>query len=216
MTNNIFPTKAVIFDRDGVIINTEGLIINSVKEAFSQLGIECPQDYMEKLPGRGPDIFKDLTSKIPSFNFEEFRSIQRSFFYQNLDKIEIFEPAVSLIKSLYAKNIPVAVTTSANKEGTELLLKMCGVRDALTVLVTKEDCKNTKPDPEPYLLTASKLNIDPKYCVVLEDTALGVEAAKRAGMYCFAIPNEYTKHQDFSLADRVLESADEVEKLLQF
>lgn len=83
------------------------------------------------------------------------------------------------------------------------------------VIVTHEDCESLKPDPEPDALTANKLGIEPKYCVAIEDTALGVESAKGAGMKCIVIPNEHTKHQDFSSADTVVKSASEIEELIE-
>jgi HAD superfamily hydrolase (TIGR01509 family) len=212
----ILKVKAVIFDRDGVIINTESVIIDSVRKAFKQIGFTLQEEYIPKLVGRGPDIFKDYSQREMNFNFDEFRKIQREIFYQNLNQAEIFQETIKLIKTLHKRKIPIAVTTSAAREGTLLILNKAGVNHMISVLVTKEDCKNLKPHPEPYLTTARKLEIDPKYCVVIEDTALGVEAAKKAGMMCIAIPNEFTKDQDFSLANVVLTSAKEIEDYLMF
>jgi putative hydrolase of the HAD superfamily len=66
------------------------------------------------------------------------------------------------------------------------------------------------------LKISEKLGIEPRYCVAIEDTALGVESAKNAGLMCIAIPNEHTHDQYLSMADMVLESADKVEKVLEF
>lgn len=102
------------------------------------------------------------------------------------------------------------------KDGTLLILSKAGIDQLFDVIITREDCTNLKPHPEPYLLTAEKLGIEPKHCVVIEDTALGVESAKKAGMRSIAIPNEYTQDQDFSMADVVVKSAKEVESILIF
>ncbi len=79
-----------------------------------------------------------------------------------------------------------------------------------TVIVAKEDCTKFKPDPEPYLITAKKLGVQPEYCVVIEDSEAGVSAAKSANMYCVAIPNKHTKNQDFSHADKVVTSVKDI------
>lgn len=209
-------TKAVIFDRDGVIIDTEGVVIDSVRKAFMELGIKVDEKEFAKLVGRGPDIFKNYFQDDKNFNFDEFRKIQREIFYKNIDSAKYFEDALELVRSLYAKKINIAMTTSAGREGTLLILNKVGIDQMFRVIVTKEDCKNLKPHPEPYITTARKLEVEPQFCLVIEDTALGVEAAKKAGMNCIAVPNEYTKNQDFSNADVVVQSAKEIEYILEF
>jgi beta-phosphoglucomutase-like phosphatase (HAD superfamily) len=117
---------------------------------------------------------------------------------------------------LYSKKVPLAVTTSAGREGTLLILSKAGIDKMFDVIITRDDCEKLKPDPEPYIVTAKKLQIEPKFCVAIEDTSLGVESAKGAGMLCIAIPNEFTRDQDFSMADVVVKSANEVEDILEF
>lgn len=208
--------KAVVFDRDGVIINTEGVVLDSIKKAFTELGFTVQDEDLPHTIGRSPDIYKEYFLKKWDFDFAEYRKIQRELFYSNLDQAQFFEDTLQLIKTLHSKKIPLAVTTSASREGTLIILNKAGITDMFKVIVAKEDCKNLKPDPEPYILTAEKLGLESKFCVAIEDTALGVESAKKAGMICIAIPNEFTTDQDFSMADAVVQSADEVENILEF
>ena len=214
--HQILKVKAVIFDRDGVIINTEGVLIDSVKKAFKELGFIVQKEDIPQIIGRSYDVYKDYFLSKWDFDFEEYRRIQKELYYSNLDKAKFFEDTLELIKTLHAKKIPIAVTTSAGRDGTLLILGKAGIDQMFNVIVTKEDCKNLKPDPEPYITTAKKLQIESKFCVVIEDTALGVEAAKKAGMMCITIPNEFTKNQNFSMADVVVKSAKEVENILEF
>ena len=72
-----------------------------------------------------------------------------------------------------------------------------------------------KPDPEGYLLAATKLGVAPEECLVLEDAPSGVKAAKAAKMSCIAIPNIYTKNGDFSGADFILKNLNEVVLILK-
>lgn len=215
MTQSL-KVKAVIFDRDGVIINTDGIVIYSVKEAFKRLGFVVQDEDVPQIIGRSFDVYKDYFVKKWDFNLDEYRKIQNGIFYENLNKAEFFQGALDLIKCLHTKKVPIAVTTSAGREGTMLILNKAGIAEMFDVIITKDDITNFKPHPEPYLKTAEKLGVEAKYCVAIEDTALGVESAKNAGMMCIAIPNEHTRDQDFSTADVVLESANEVEKILEF
>ena len=212
----MIKVKAVIFDRDGVIINSEYAVVASVPKAFKALGFEVTEEDLKYIVGRSVTSYKDYFLNKWDFDFEEYRKLQKEFFYQGLESAPIFEKTVDLINSLHSKNIPIGLTTSAGKDTTDVVLKMANLEGKFNVIVTKEDCTKLKPDPEPYIVTAQKLNIDPKYCVAIEDSALGVESAKKAGLFCIAIPNEFSKEHDFSLADIVLDSAEEVERVLEF
>lgn len=208
--------KAVAFDRDGVIINTEGVVIDSARKAFKQLGFDLLEEDLPQIVGRSYDVYKDYFLKKWDFNYEEYRRISRELFYLNLDQAKFFDGTINLIKNLHNKEIPIALTTSAPIEGTMFILSKVGIENMFNVFVTKEDVKNMKPDPEPYILTAKRLDIEPEFCVAIEDTALGVEAAKKAGLKCIAIPTEFTLNDDFSMADVVLEDAKDVEDILEF
>ncbi len=151
--------KAVAFDRDGVIINTEGVIIDSAREAFKHLGFDLLEEDIPHIVGHSYDVYKDYFLKKWDFNADEFRKISRDLFYLNLDQAEFFEGTLKLIKALHTKEIPIAITTSAPIEGTKLILSRVGIENIFNVFVTKEDVKNMKPDPEPYIVTAKKLGI---------------------------------------------------------
>lgn len=213
--DQVLKAKAVIFDRDGVIINTDGLILESIRESLKTFGFKLKDEDIPHIIGRSFKVYKTYFEQKWKIDIDEYRKIQNEYYYSNLDKAKYFEETIDLIKTLFNKNTLMAVTTSAGREGTILLLDKVGITNMFKVIVTNEDCENLKPDPEPYITTAKKLGIEPKYCVAIEDTALGVESAKGAGMMCIAIPNEYTTHQDFSLADVVVNSAKEVEEFLE-
>lgn len=216
MTRHKLKVKAVIFDRDGVIIDTDPVVIDSAREAFKRLGFTLQEEDITQMIGRSYTVYKNYFLKKWDFDFDEYRKIQNELFYKNLDKVRIINDTLDLIKYLNKKAIPMAITTSSGREGTLLILNKLGIASMFKAIVTREDSPNLKPDPTPYMLTAKKLRIEPKYCVAIEDTALGVEAAKKAALWCVAIPNELTSNQDFSKADFVVKSADEIKTLLDF
>jgi len=111
---------------------------------------------------------------------------------------------------LYESKIILALTTSGGPNSTEKILKKTGLDKIFSVVITNADYVKKKPNPEPYLTTAKKLGLEPSECVVIEDTPVGVESAKAAGMKCIALPNEFTKKQDFSKADLIVDSADKI------
>ncbi len=207
--------KAVIFDRDGVIIDSEALTIDAMKKAFKKLGFNMPDSDIPHIIGQSSTKYTEYFLTKWEFNPDEFREMMKEFYYKRLDKSLLFAQTIELIKKLYKNNITMGVTTSAGLDGTLQILKMAGIENMFKVIVTREDCKKHKPDPEPYILTAKKLGIDPSLCVAIEDTSLGIESAKNAGMVCIAFPNTFTKDQDFTMADYIVKSNKELESNLK-
>jgi HAD superfamily hydrolase (TIGR01509 family) len=203
--------KAVIFDRDGVILDSESININSAVKAFQELGIAIKEEEKDWIVGRHPDDYKKLFLKKYDFSYEEFRKIQRKTYYELLESTPLFDETILLIRRLHKLKIPLALTTSSGLKSTLQVLKNANLENVFTIIVTYEDYKKRKPNPESYEITAKKLKLNPEDCVVIEDSSVGIEAAKNAGMKCIAIPNEYTKNQDFSKADLIVDSAKKID-----
>jgi HAD superfamily hydrolase (TIGR01509 family) len=85
--------------------------------------------------------------------------------------------------------------------------------DIFDVVISGEDVSKGKPDPEPFLKAARMLEVDPTDCVVVENATKGVEAAKRAGMYCVAVPT-YVSPDKLEKADRVFENHEDLAQYL--
>lgn len=206
--------KAIIFDRDGVIIDTDTLVARSIIFGLRNVGIDVHENEVPIMAGKSIDALKELLLSKWNFDFDEFRTIQRTYFYDNLGEAPYFPQIVKFIRDLHSQDKTIALTTSAGIEGTSLILQNIGISNMFKVIVAKEDCTKLKPDPEPYIITAKKLGISPCECVVIEDSSIGVEAAVRANMHCIAIPNNHTKGYDFSLADYVAEAVDDIRKII--
>ena len=101
------------------------------------------------------------------------------------------------------KGLPLALATSTGRTETMIKLQILGLTDFFKVVYCREDVENRKPHPEIYVKTAASLGFKPEECLVFEDTVVGVIAAKRAGCFVIAVPNMYTKHLDFSKADKM-------------
>jgi len=86
-----------------------------------------------------------------------------------------------------------AVASSSSCGWVNGWLERHGIRDLLDVVVARDDVRKVKPDPELFLLAASRLGVDPAACVVFEDSPNGMRAALAAGMRCVAVPNALTR-----------------------
>ena len=99
----------------------------------------------------------------------------------------------ALLRDARALGLGRAVASSSSCGWVEGWLRRHGIRDLLDVVVARDDVRNVKPDPELFLLAASRLGVDPGACLVLEDSPNGMRAALAAGMRCVAVTNALTR-----------------------
>jgi HAD superfamily hydrolase (TIGR01509 family) len=134
--------------------------------------------------------------------------VQRQRHFDAICRDSALEPmpgVLETVDTLRATAIPLAITSSAVRASIETILERLGIRNAFTLIVDGSEVAQGKPDPEAYLLTARKLGVAPAQCLVLEDSHVGVVAAKRAGMRCVAVRNPRAlTHQDLSAADTIV------------
>ncbi|MFH1510098.1 MAG: HAD family phosphatase, partial [Candidatus Woesearchaeota archaeon] len=129
--------------------------------------------------------------------------LKEKFFYETCAKhrLELTKGARQLIKKLKKNGYKIGLGTSSNKYKVKFVLSKLGMSKTFDTVVTSNDIRKGKPDPEIYLLTAKKLKASE--CIVFEDAPLGVEAAKRAGMKCVALTTTH-KRRDLKKADRII------------
>ncbi len=112
----------------------------------------------------------------------------------------------------------MALASSSPPEFIDIFVDRFDLRKYFSFLISGEDIKHSKPDPEIFLMCAEKLNVAPEECIVIEDAISGIEAAKRAGMGCIAIagshPRDELNKADFIASD-LAEAKKYLTKLLQ-
>ncbi|MFA6064324.1 MAG: HAD family phosphatase [archaeon] len=196
--------KAIIFDRDGVLIDSEMIHKESIKQGLKKVGFNFDETDFKQIYARSPDHYKEfLLSKYP-VDWEEYRKIQREFYYSLLSKNCLVREVVELAKVLKEKGYKLGIATSTKREVTTKILEDFGIRNYFDEIVGLEDTVKHKPNPDPYLKAAELLKVNPKHCLVLEDSVLGLTAAKAAGMKCLIIKTNVFFEQDYSQADLVL------------
>jgi len=131
--------------------------------------------------------------------------------------LEIFERSLKpnpglleLLAALKKDSFRLALASNNSADSINAILGNLGLGKTFEAVVESSQVKKPKPAPDVYLAAAGKLSIPPDECVAVEDTALGVTAAKAAGMKCIAMPNPLDMHGDFSVADMVVASLKEI------
>ncbi|KAG9153638.1 hypothetical protein Leryth_008552 [Lithospermum erythrorhizon] len=218
--------KALLFDCDGVLVDTEkdGHRV-SFNDTFTEkeLGVTWDVDlYGELLKiGGGKERMTAYFNKVGWPEKAPKSEDERKEFIAGLHKrkTELFmaliekkllplRPGVAkLIDQAFAKGVNVAVCSTSNEKAVSAIVSnLLGPEQAEKIQIFAGDVvPRKKPDPAIYLLAASTLGVEPSSCVVVEDSAIGLAAAKAAGMKCIVTKSGYTADEDFLNADAVFD-----------
>ena len=209
-------TQAVIFDLDGVLVDSEDLHVDAWKTLFARHGIEVTdQEYRDAVGMLDADWIAGLFGRRgqqtdPAWWQAAKRRVYRGILAAN---VRLFPGVDVLVRALHAAGLRLAVASSSWRENIHTVLDAAGLAHCFAVLTGKEDVRRHKPHPEPYLRTARALAVPPAACTVVEDSDIGIEAARRAGMRCIAIPNSLPPEQ-LAAADAILPSLENPDAVL--
>mgnify|MGYP001571143100 CR=1 FL=1 len=205
--------KAVIFDMDGVISDTLSFHTEAESKVLLRYGI-CisPQEILKEFNGV-PDrdgftiIFKRFNRPL---NLQKVKDEKWAFF-QELAKnqIPIIPGSLEFIDELIKNRLILGLASSAPSRAIDLVVETLKIKGKFGVIVGTEEVERGKPSPDIFLLAATRLKVDPRNCIVIEDAVTGIKAAKAAGMKCIAITTTHERNQ-LQEADRIIDSFDEL------
>ena len=183
--------EAVIFDWDGTLVDSAKAIVGSFQKALDEIGCKVADEFIARLMGTNSleTLTMILREAKVSFDdkFIKHLSEERIRFEMEMsDKVILFDGTTDILESLRGK-VNLGLATSNNRKVIDHLLKVKNIRSFFDAIVTIEDIKNSKPNPEIFLKCASRLKVEPERCVVVEDSIFGVKAAKAAKMGCIAV-----------------------------
>jgi len=207
--------RAVIFDMDGVIIDSEPMHYKILND-FGQLkGFNVSTDEYDTYIGT-TDIsmwgkLKEKHKLPETVGMLVNTHLNSCIDYVRTNKtVKPIKGIDNLIKSLIKCDIALAIASSAPKKRVDAVLETFGINKFFKAIVSGDEVKSGKPEPDVFLYSSKLLGIQPEMCVVIEDSYNGIKAAKAAGMKCIAYKNPNSGKQDLSLADMVI---NEFEKL---
>ncbi len=205
--------EAVVFDMDGVLIDSEPVHYESTRILFEdEFGIPFPESAnTEFLGSTDRCMFETLKARHQlQPPLEEIISRRKALYMDLLERdgLPWRDGIRDLIADLSESGYRLGVATSGLTRIVEPTLKAGNIRHLFEVVVTGDDVPTPKPAPDIYLEAARRLAIDPARCVAIEDTDVGVRAAKAAGMTVIAFPNSTTRGMDFGPADVVTQKVE--------
>lgn len=203
--------NTVIFDLDGLLADTERLHCQAYQTALLEHGIALDElDYCEHWIRCGRGIADWVTLHNLTLDPHQVR-LRKSEHYLALltSGLQPMDGALELLHGLRAR-VKLALASSSYRDAIDGVLAGLKIGHLFDVVVSGTDVPAVKPAPDIFLKAADELGSKPADCLVLEDAEKGVLAAYSAGMRCIAVPNDYTRHHDFSKATMVCSSLREI------
>ena len=169
--------KGLLLDLDGTLIDSEHTHLAAYRRMFAAKGWQVAASEMEIFKGRpGPEVFQSEPGPWSGLDPEELGLEARSYVDIRRDPPRIFAGAREIMQI----KIPKCLVTSAWRQWAQLAARLLDAPDNLKV-ISQEDIRTGKPDPEPYLVGAKTLGLPASSCIVIEDTTSGVISARQAG-----------------------------------
>lgn len=220
-TISLRAIRAVLLDCNGVIIDDESIHLRLFQKILKEEGIRLTRkEYFKRyLAMDDRSCFKDAFRRHGKpFSETILKNLierKAAYYKKTIGREARIFPGVKTFVKRHAKDLALAVVSGALRREIDWILKRAGIRRCISAVVSAEDVKNGKPDPECYRKGLSALNRLPRFrksplkareCLAVEDSIHGAEAAKRTGMKVLAVTNSYSRDQLRRRADIVVAS----------
>lgn len=190
--------EAVVFDFDGVLVDSEPLHEEAIRQtAAAQRGWAMTRDHFHQMVGKGDPHAFELLARVhgTSVTGDEIASLCEHKHARSLELIAAgrfsVQPGAVELAGRISASRPAGVCSGSRREVVRGMLDRSGLAPHMRCVVTHEDVKRPKPDPEGYRLAARLLGTSPEKCVVIEDSPTGIRAAVAAGMTVIAVCHSF-------------------------
>lgn len=210
--------QAVLFDFDGLLADSEPLQKAAWRSYLARQDRVLAQPLIDRMFGlrlvESAALVRDEL-QLP-FSVAEVMAGRDELFLAALPGVlQPMPGAVETLATVRRLRLRTALATSGHRRYIDLALHEIGLAHAFDTIVTGDMVAHGKPAPDIFLRAAELLNVAPAACVVVEDAPHGIAAARAAGMFAVAIPNEMTRTLDYSQAQMVCASLDEFRSWLE-
>lgn len=176
--------RGLIFDCDGTLVDTMPLHYQAWQELTLTRNAHFPEKLFYELAGVPSNKIAEILNEQFGYRLDPQKTAaekEHLFLEKYLPQAKAIDSVVGIARQ-YKGQLPMAVATGGIPAVVRYALKAIGLADFFDAVVTSEDVKHGKPAPDTFLEAARRLNVEPEYCMVFEDSDLGLEAAQRAGM----------------------------------
>mgnify|MGYP001051155150 CR=1 FL=1 len=194
--------KALIFDLDGTLSNSLPVHMDTWNKIGETYGFDFDPNILTEMTGRPTIEFAKRV--VEQYNVaedpEKIVRIKQQSFWDSAHRLKPVEEIIAIVKQFHGK-LPMAVGTGASRRSAEVQLEALELAKYFDAVISANDVTGHKPKPDTFLECARLMNVEPKYCQVFEDGDLGIEAAKKAGMFVTDV-REYINYGDWIISPK--------------
>jgi len=206
--------KAIIWDFDGTIADTHGIHAKTEAETLKKYGIKISEsEIIKRFSGVKLNVifktlFEENNAKGNHMQACEIKwRMMNKIISKNIPK---YMPGVkNLFNECKKQNIKMAIASSSIRDYLDLAIKKMKIENYFEIIISGDDVKNSKPDPEIFLKAIKCLRLKPSQCLIIEDGTVGVIAAQNAKIKCIAVGD----HIDKSILKKTSVHTDTLEKV---
>ena len=212
--------KAVFLDFSGVIVDDEEIDRELIANILLDENLRADDDEYTRfcrgrsdraclkdiLANRGRILSDEYLDRLLETKAENYRQK-----VAQLSGLPVAPHLVEFLTQLREQQIAVGIVTGATRSAVEYILEKIELSPYFDLIVAGDDLLESKPEPEPYLLAARKLNLQPSECLAIEDNPIGIEAAKRSQILVVGISYIYPLHMLQRQADWTVDDVLEIE-----
>lgn len=207
--------KYILFDNDGVLVETEKWYFQANVRALKELGITLELSKYLGIMARGGTAWELAQEQGITKEIIDKKRFQRDEYYQEYLKTKDLEiPNVISVLNELSKKYQMGIITTSRRVDFELIHRNRGITEYMDFVLCVEDYKRAKPYPDPYLAGLKKFNALKEETIIVEDSQRGLSSAVNAGIECAIVKNEFTASHDFSKATYLIDSLEDLYKLL--
>ncbi len=179
---------AVLFDLDGTLVDTESVAVATGIAAFAAVGVIVSQAFMQSMVGKDHAATRAIIGlQHPHVDMVHLQGLWQQGFATSIAADLRLKAGVREL--LGAITLPMAVVTSSGRVEARAKVETAGLAHHFRLIISVDDVTHAKPAPEPFLLAARQLGVDPARCLVFEDSDTGAESAHRAGCTVVQVPD---------------------------
>ena len=181
--------KAYLFDCDGTVADSMPLHYLAWSQALGEWDCKFSEERFYELGGVPiVEIIERLgREQGVEMPVAEVAKRKEELYFEHLSKLQCVPEVLEHIEQQQGR-IPFAIVSGSTRDSVEASLRVIGLLDRFDVLVCAGDYARSKPDPEPFLIAAQRLGVQPQACLVFEDTQMGIDSATSAGMASVRVP----------------------------
>lgn len=200
---------------DGVIVNSEPLHKKAYSNMFSAVGIKVSNELYESFTGQSTySICKTLCSKYNLQNTpQELVNLKRQFFkyiFENDENLDLIDGVRDIIVDYHKNGLIMVLASSASMTTINNVFTRFALDKYFKDKLSGADLKASKPHPEIFIKAAKSSGYERHECIVIEDSTNGIKAANSANIYCIGYKSEHSKNQDYSTANKVVASFEDI------